>query len=61
MKKNQVMLNEFVEYNSLNKFSKYKFYIIKDFKYEKMPPKCNSQRLYRTLECLFSYTEYSIF
>lgn len=32
MKKNQVILNEFVEYNSLNKFSKYKFYIIKDFK-----------------------------
>lgn len=32
VKKNQVILNEFVEYNSLNKFSKYKFYIIKDFK-----------------------------
>ena len=30
VKKNLVVLKEFVEHNSLNKFSKYKFYGIKD-------------------------------
>ena len=30
VKKNLVVLKEFVKHNSLNKFSKYKFYIIKD-------------------------------